>query len=217
MIKLCIFDFDGTLFNSIEDFIVYCNKALQYHDFPVLTKEDYVPCLGGDIDDFISKVLGENSTPQNIEKLKETYLDLYNSSKKEFTCPFVNAHECLKKLQENGILLAINSNRFTYFIMELTERFFSDIDFVLIEGLDIDSPSKPDPFGVNKIINEANVSLDETLYIGDAIEDIQTAKNSGIDCIIVKWGYGNKETFKEEYPLEFVSDFAQLYDIICDK
>ena len=213
MKKLAIFDFDGTLFDSIDDVVVCFNKVLTIYDFPTLTREEYIPCLGGNIDDIVSKVLGENNNPSNLKKVKKTYLDLYNASKKELTIPFKHSHELLKKLQENNILLAINSNRLNYSLNEFADKFFQDIDFVLIEGHDNVNPSKPNPFGVNKIINKANARLDETVYIGDSITDIKTAQNAGIDCVIVKWGYGDENTFNHEYPLKVINDFSQLYEI----
>ena len=213
MKRLCIFDFDGTLFDSVEDVIVCYNRTLEEHDFPTLTRDEYIPCLGGNIDDITSKVLGENSTPKNIEIIKKVYLDYYNSSEKELTVPFPEAHECLKKLQENDVLLAINSNRLNYSLKEFAEKFFPDIDFVLIEGHKIGCPSKPDSFGVNKIISKADVSLDEAVYVGDTIIDIETAQNAGIDCVVVKWGYGDEKAFNHEYPIKVIDEFSQLYGL----
>ena len=213
MKKLAIFDFDGTLFDSIDDVVISFNKVLNEFDFPTLTREEYIPCLGGNIDEIVSKVLGVNSTPQNIEIVKKNYLELYNSSKKENTLPFPHSGEVLKNLQDNGILLAINSNRLNYSLNELVEKYYSDIDFVLIEGHKIDFPCKPDPFGVNNILEKANVSSDEAFYIGDSITDIKTAENANVDCIIVKWGYGDETAFNHEYPLKVINDFSQLYGL----
>lgn len=210
MKKLAIFDFDGTLFDSIWDVINCFNRTLSLYGFPTLTREEYIPCLGGNIDDITSRVLGENNTPENLEKVKNTYLDFYNPSKKELTVPFDNALDILEKLQEKGILLAINSNRLNYSLNEFVEMYFSDIDFVLIEGHDTSNPSKPDPYGVNRIIKKAGVDAEEVLYIGDSSTDINTAKNAGIDCIIVKWGYGNQNDFKNEYILGCIDEMSQI-------
>lgn len=210
MKKLCIFDFDGTLIDSVNDVVLCFNKALSMFDLPTLTREDYIGYLGGNIDEIVSLVLRDKNTPENIELLKKVYLDFYNSSKREATVPFAEAHETLEKLQQNNVLLAINSNRFTYSIELFVDRFFRDIDFISIEGHEIDFPSKPDPYGINKIIEKANVSLDETIYIGDSITDIETAKNAGIDCVIVKWGYGNEEDWENDYILEAIDEFSQI-------
>lgn len=210
MKKLCIFDFDGTLMDSVDDVVISFNKALSRYNLPTLTREDYIGYLGGNIDEIVSLVLGDKSTPENIEIFKRVYLDFYESSKKEATVPFLGAHEILESLQQSNVLLAINSNRFTYSIELFVDRFFSDIDFISIEGHVMDFPSKPDPHGIKEIIKKADVNLDEALYVGDSITDIETAKNAGIDCVVVKWGYGNQEDWENDYILEAIDDFSQI-------
>lgn len=212
--KLCIFDFDGTLFDSVDDVVLCFNRVLKECGFPTLTREEYIPCLGGNIDDIISKVLGKNSSPQNVEIIKEVYLDYYNSSKKEKTVPYPHSEELLRNLQDNNILLAINSNRLNYSLNDFVERYFTDIDFVSIVGHNINYPSKPDPSGVKYIIDKANVDLDEAVYIGDSITDIKTAQNAGIDCVVVKWGYGEDNAFNHDYPIGVIDDFSQLYGLL---
>ncbi len=210
MKKLAIFDFDGTLFDSIEDVLVCFNKALTIHDFPTLTRDELIPCLGGDIDKIVGLVLKDNNTPQNVEILKETYLNLHDSSKKEMTVPFPNAHDFLNLLQEKGVMLAINSNRLNYSLNELILKFFPDIDFLAIEGQSESSVPKPNPNGVERILKKANANADEAVYIGDSLTDIMTAQNAGLDCILVSWGYAIKKDLKNDYPLEIIDDFDEL-------
>ena len=210
MKKLAIFDFDGTLFNSVDDVVICFDKTLEIYNFPTLTKEEYFECLGGNIDEIVSLVLGENNSFENIEKVKKTYLELYNPSPKEHTLPFPEAHEYLNKLQEKGVLLAVNSNRLNYSLKYFVEKFFKDIDFVLVEGHNEDYPSKPNPFGVENILRKANVGLDEAVYIGDSKTDIETAQNAGMDCIVVKWGYGNQKDYENDYILEAVDEFGDI-------
>ena len=210
MKRLAIFDFDGTLFNSIDDVVICFNRTLEIYDLPALTRDEYIPCLGGNIDEIVSLVLGENLTDDNLEPIKTTYLDLYNSSNKELTVPFPKAHDLLRKLQDKGVLLAINSNRLNYSLNEFVDRFFSDIDFLAVEGHEEPNPSKPDPYGANKIIGMAGVGAGEAVYIGDSTNDIKTAQNAGIDCILVSWGYGMEGDFKSDYPIAVIDDIDEL-------
>lgn len=210
MKKLAIFDFDGTIIDSVHDVVIYLNRALSMYDFPTLTSDEYVKYLGGNIDEIVALVLEEQSTPENIKIIKDTYLDIYYGADKENTIPFPKSHEVLQKLQDMGVLIAINSNRFTDSIETFVDKFFCDIDFLSIMGHDFDYPSKPDPAAVLQIIKKADVTPDETVYIGDSGTDIQTAKNAEIDCIVVKWGYGNENDWQNEYPLEIIDDFDEI-------
>ena len=71
MKKLAIFDFDGTLFNSVDDVVICFNKALTKHNFPTLEREEFIGCLGGNIDEIVSLVLKDKNTPENMEMLKD--------------------------------------------------------------------------------------------------------------------------------------------------
>lgn len=210
MKKLAIFDFDGTIMDSVHDVVIYLNKALSMYDFPTLTSDEYVKYLGGNIDQIVSLVLENQSTPENIKLIKDTYLDIYYNSDKKNTIPFPKSEKTLKKLQDMGVLVAINSNRFTDSIESFLDKYFTETDFFMIMGHDFDYPSKPDPTAVLKIIEEAGVSLKDTVYIGDSGTDIQTAKNAGIDCIIVEWGYGCEKDLQDEYVLELIDDFDDI-------
>ena len=210
MRKLAIFDFDGTLVDSVHDVIISFNKALEIHDFPTLTREEYLDRLGGNIDEIVSLILKDNNSPENIEILKGTYEEIYYSSQNNLTCPFPDVHQLLKSLQEKRILLAINSNRKNDSLEVYVERFFSDINFVSIEGQIQDNPSKPSPFAVNRIMEKYNLAKKDCIYIGDSITDIRTAQNAGIDCLLVSWGYGRSNAFESDYPIEVIDNTSEI-------
>ena len=210
MKKLAIFDFDGTLFNTVDDVIINFNRVLKANGFPTLTRDEYIERLGGNIDEIVSLILNDRNTPENIELIKREYGKLYVDSKKENSKPFQDVLNLLMDLERKGVLIAINSNRTTPSIKEFVEKYLSDIDFLEIEGHNLDYPSKPSPFGVNRIIEKAGVSLDDAIYIGDSKTDIKTAKNAGIDCVIVKWGYGNQKDYENEYILGTVDNTSEI-------
>lgn len=213
MKKLVIFDFDGTLFDSVDDVVICFNEALSMHNFPTLTKKEYLEVLGGNIDEVVSLILKDRNSKENMELIKETYGELYSNSDKRNTLPFPNSGDVLRKLQERNIFIAINSNRSTDSIKYFVNEFFSDIDFVLIEGHNPEYPSKPSPIGVENIVKKAGVSLDEAIYVGDSKTDIKTAKNAKIDCILVSWGYGSENDLKDDSVLEVIDDIDQLLDL----
>ena len=86
--KLAIFDFDGTLVDSVHDVVDCFNATLTKYNFRNLTREEFLKYLGGNIDEIVSLILEEENTPENIEMVKDTYLNMYYSSDKEKSVPF---------------------------------------------------------------------------------------------------------------------------------
>lgn len=214
MKKLAIFDFDGTLVDSVWDVEICFNETLKRHGFPTLTHEEYLDRLGGNIDEIVSLILNDENTPENIELVKEAYGKLYSASPKDNTLPFPNTHELLKALQDRDILLAVNSNRTNDSLNHYLKKFYPDIKFLAIEGHNPHYPSKPSPYAVEKILNRLEIANDDAIYVGDSMTDIKTAKNAEIDCVLVSWGYGRKDAFESKYPIKTIEDAHELLEII---
>ena len=81
--KLAIFDFDGTLVDSVHDVVDCFNATLTKYNFRNLTREEFLKYLGGNIDEIVSLILEEENTPENIEMVMDTYLNMYYSLDKE--------------------------------------------------------------------------------------------------------------------------------------
>ena len=111
MKSFAIFDFDGTLFDSVHDVVTCLNEALSMHGFPTLSHDEYVRRLGGNINEIVSLVLKDKNTTENIEKVRKSYDVIYDASPKDKTVPFEGMEDVLLNLQDRGIALAINSNR----------------------------------------------------------------------------------------------------------
>lgn len=214
--KLCIFDFDGTLFDSITDVVNCFNRTFEKLGYETLDFEFYKKSLGGNINEIIPLILKDKNTAENVEMVKKTYAQIYCKDKKENTKLFEGIHELLKQLQEEGYILAINSNRKNNSIIHFIDKYADDINFIDIQGHDENYPSKPDAYGVNTIMTKANARKDETIYIGDSITDIRTAKNADIDCILVKWGYGIGNVYEDQYPVKIVENTGELYQSITE-
>lgn len=214
--ELLIFDFDGTIMNTIKELRHTMNQALKIHNFPELSLDDYRNSVNGNVDEVISNLLKDENSAENIQKVKETYLKLHVTPHEDLSEPFDGVYEMFKKLQENGLKLAINSNRYTESIKKYTDKFFPDITFIQIEGHNPPNPSKPDPHGINTILEKTAYKKSQAIYIGDSSTDIQTAKNAGIDCIIVNWGYSTKEKIDDEYVKKIIGDTEEICQYILN-
>ena len=134
----------------------------------------------------------KNATPDNIDD--ETFDRVFHSFKEYYTAnsvihtePFDGILPMLKILQQRGIKTAIVSNKNIEAVKALNDHFFSECIKIAIgekEGI----RRKPYP----DTLLEAMRLLDagKTLYVGDSVVDKQTADNAGVDCVLVRWGYG---------------------------
>lgn len=132
MKKLCIFDFDGTLVNTITDVALSFNKALKKCGFKEHDLKEYKHFVGGNLENVVSKVLGENRTEENISKVKNIYLDIYSKSDKINTKPYENIKETLQELQNKKVKIAINTNKKQELTEELCKKMFPEINFIKI-------------------------------------------------------------------------------------
>ena len=214
MKKLCIFDFDGTMFDSLTDVVKCFDKTFEYLGYEKLDLDFYKKSLGGNVDEIISLLLKDNNNPKNIELVKSTFEKIYNKDLKENTKLYDGILDLLEQLQKQDYILAINSNRDPKSITEFINMYAGDINFIDIQGHVYTNPSKPNPYGVNTIMSKANVSNEDTIYIGDSITDIKTAKNANIDCLLVRWGYGVGDVYENEYPIAIAEKTEDILNIL---
>lgn len=194
--KLVIFDFDGTLVDTIEDVIICFNQSLEMCGFPKLDSEYIKTLIGGDLETIVSRLLPLDCISRdNIDMVKKNYRYLYLNSLKEHSKPYDGIMELISYLKENKILIAINSNKGQSLLVDMVDKIFGPNIFECVLGYDENFPSKPDPYGVFRILDMCNVKLEDAIYVGDGNSDLLTAKNAGIDFVYVSWGQGSVEEY----------------------
>lgn len=214
MKKLCIFDFDGTLFDTITDVVRHFNTALEQLGYKTLTLEEYKDYIGENADVIIKNLIGENATDEEINKVKTAYEESYIYDTEDTAYVYDGMIELLEELQEKGIKLAVNSNKKPPSLKRYLDKYAPQIEFVDIQGHVPTNPSKPHPYGINTIIEKSNLSKDDAVFIGDSATDLLTAKNAKIDCIMVDWGYADEEVLRDDYILKVVSTPQEILDIV---
>lgn len=192
MIKLCIFDLDGTLVNSLQDLASAMNHALSSQGFDAHDTEKYRSFVGSGVSvlaDRAALAPNERYTPQIKEKIISDFSLYYNSHCLDSTVPYNGIPELLSELQKRKILFAVNSNKPDVFTKKIVASLFRDIPFAAVCGKRDEFEKKPSPDGANFIMKTLSVRPEETIYIGDSNVDVLTAKNAGTFSCGVSWGF----------------------------
>lgn len=215
MKKLIIFDLDGTLLNTIADLAAATNQALESFGYPTHTTEDYRFFVGNGINKLFERALPENErTEKNIHLIRSRFIPYYNNHNADFSTPYPGIPKLLQTLQEQGIQLAVASNKYQMATEKLIAHYFPTISFVKVLGQRDGIAVKPDPTIVNDILKETNIAHKEVLYVGDSGVDMQTAFNANVDAIGVTWGFRPRTELEAFKPLALIEQAEELLNYI---
>ena len=216
MIKLVIFDLDGTLIDTMEDIANACNYALEQCGCPVRRLDEYNMLVGRGIDNLFRGALPEDlKNEAMVAKMRSFFVPYYNEHKCDYTRPYNGIIELLDRLSADGLQFAVASNKYQEGTEQLVEKFFSKYGFVKILGQREGKPIKPDP----EIVAEAmegmpGIGPDEVLYCGDSDVDMQTGIGAGVKTVGVTWGFRTREELAAYSPLALIDSPMELVDII---
>ena len=187
-----IFDLDGTLLSTLNDLAASTNYALRCAGMPERTTEEIRMFVGNGV-----KLLMERAIPDGINnpKFEETYAKFrehYLEHNLDTTSPYEGIPALLRELKRRGKKLAIVSNKFYAATQDLAKHFFPDTIKVAI-GERETIRKKPAPDTVLEALRQLGASKEGAVYIGDSDVDIMTAKNCGLPCISVLWGFRDKD------------------------
>ena len=217
MKKLVIFDLDGTLINSIEDLGQAANYALSKNGFPTHSLASYPFFVGNGVRNLIRKALPEeNRNDTTIDSLLKDYKEYYDDHNVDSTKPYDGIMELLKQLQEQGVKLAVASNKYQKATEKIVSQLFPDIKFVSVQGQQYGVNVKPDPSIVFNIAGVALGQKAEVLYVGDSGVDMETARRACVDSVGVTWGFRSEKELNEYHADRIVHRASDIFDIVMD-
>ena len=217
MKKLVIFDLDGTLINSLEDLGQAANYALSKNGFPTHSLASYPFFVGNGVRNLIRKALPEeNRNDTTIDSLLKDFKEYYDDHNVDSTKPYDGIMELLKQLQEQGVKLAVASNKYQKATEKIVSQLFPDIKFVSVQGQQDGVNVKPDPSIVFNILGVALVPKAEVLYVGDSGVDMETARRACVDSVGVTWGFRSEKELNEYHADRIVHRASDIFDIVMD-
>ena len=204
-----LFDLDGTLLDSLEDMKDSVNYVMRQFGFPEHTLEEVRSFIGNGIRKLIERSVPEGTDAETCESALAMYRAYYNDHCMVKTRPYSGISELLQSLKSDGYRLAIVSNK-NEEAVKLMRRHYFDQTIDIAAGQTDSIPKKPDPAMVSAALTALDSSPKRAVYVGDSEVDIQTAKNSGLDCIICLWGFRSEEFLLEHGAEMTVRDAGEL-------
>jgi phosphoglycolate phosphatase len=208
-----LFDLDGTLLDSLHSIATAMNEALEALGLPTHPIEAYKHFVGDGVRTLAERVLPANAQDR-IESLLAAYRPRYRARQLEAPA-YEGVHAMLEALASRGIALSVLTNKPDDLAGEIVRSLFRSIPFAVVRGERVGGPKKPDPTQALAIAHALGLAPSQCWFVGDTPTDVRTARNAGMPCVAVLWGFRGREelanagaTVFVDYPRELVA----LYD-----
>lgn len=215
MIKMVVFDLDGTLVNSLTDLAQSVNKGLKKAGLEEKPIENYKHYVGNGREMLIKRALGSYADdPEKLKIVSETFNSEYKIHCNDNTADYEGCAWLLENLDEKGIKTAVLSNKPDEFVGQILSSVYPEHKFTEAWGKKSEYKPKPDKAALTAILNKHNISNDECIYIGDSDVDVYTAKNANVKMAGVEWGFRGKAELLRAGAEFVASNAKELFDYI---
>ncbi len=181
-----LFDLDGTLLDTLQDLHNSVNYALQKNGLPEQSFEHTRLSVGNGILRLIQLSVPNGISEELLQSVFADFKAHYAAHDLDNTAPYPGIPEALAELKKVGYRMGVVSNKVDFAVQNLNKAFFG---LHLAVGERDGIPRKPHPDMVRFAMQELGADPQATVYVGDSEVDIQTAKNAGLDCLSVTWGF----------------------------
>jgi len=199
MIKMCVFDLDGTVMDTLESIAYFVNITMEKMKLARIETEKFKYFVGNGRTALLQKSLAHNNalTPNNLQTAIKIYDAAYENDFMHLTKPFDNIKDELLKIKNMGIELAVLSNKPHNMTVAIIEETFGKGFFTKVLGQCEGVKTKPEPDSFLSIIKSFDILPEESVMIGDSDVDMQTGINAGAHRLGVLWGFRTRRELEE--------------------
>ncbi len=206
---LLIFDLDGTLVDSKLDLAQAVNATRGYMGMTPLANDTVYTYVGNGAPVLLRRAMGPDMPQSEVDRALAYFLEYYAAHKLDFTVLYPGVREALDQYRQAGRRMAVLTNKPTKISQAILDGLQVGTYFFRVYGGNSFEQKKPDPVGIRRLMEETGVSVERTLMIGDSAVDIRTARNAGVPCAGVTWGF-QPESLNENPPDILIDDMGQL-------
>ena len=216
MIKLCIFDLDGTVLSTLSTINYFVSRTLVKYGLSGITDEECCGFAGNGPVKLITRAFAYRGVTDGltVKRALSDYLADYDSNPFYLTEPFDGIIEMMRGLKAEGVKIAISSNKQDSAVKAASDHFFGDLvdtAFGSREGV----PTKPHPDSTLPVLSYFGATPDECAFVGDSDVDVHTGLNLGCALTVaVTWGYRTREVLREAGAVNFADSPADVLNYI---
>lgn len=204
-----IFDLDGTLLSTLDDLAICTNYALKSNGLPERSTDEVRRFVGNGVFKLMERAVPQGQANPKFESAYNTFRAYYLQHSLDNTRPYPGIVEMLSELRRRDKRIAVVSNKFCTATEELCRHFFKQyVEVAIGEGNGV--RKKPAPDEVEMALKKLGAQRSGAVYVGDSDVDIATARNSGLPCVSVLWGFRDKEFLLEHGATTLISSPEEL-------
>lgn len=214
-----IFDLDGTLLDTLQDLANSVNYALRQHGMPEHSLDDIRHFVGNGVRKLMERAVPQGAQNEQFNAAFAMFRQHYMQHSLDNTRPYDGIPELLRELKQRGCRMAVVSNKMMAATQELVRHFFPEIAVAIGEHEAEGIKKKPAPDTVYEALRQLGISPSSLLpspssvvYVGDSEVDLQTARNAGLPCISVLWGFRDKAFLLQHGATTFATIPADISD-----
>lgn len=210
---LIIFDLDGTLIDSAQDLALSMNATRRHFGLLEIDPALIYSYVGSGAAVLVQRAMGGHLSEERLADALKFFLQFYRSHALEHTRLYPGVREVVLQLSQAGHQLAVLTNKPVRISSDIIAALGLAPLFLRVYGGDSFAAKKPDPAGVFALIGEAGLSTAATLLVGDSNVDVRTARNAGVRCCGVAWGF-QPEGFELDPPDILIRQPSELLKAI---
>ena len=194
--KAVLFDMDGTVLNTLGDLAAAVNHTLHEFSMPERSIAEVAAALGNGAAYLIAHTVPDGTPKELTDKVLAAYAPYYDAHCDILTAPYDGIVPLMQKLRGRGVKLAVISNKQDTAVKPLAEKYFPGLLEIAV-GESAEVRRKPNPDAVLAALRHIGVEREDAIYVGDTEVDLQTARNAGMECASVDWGFRTREQLVE--------------------
>jgi phosphoglycolate phosphatase len=216
MKTLVVFDLDGTLIDSRQDLAESANAMLAAYGAGPLPIEEIASMVGDGARQLVTRALDGAHLQADVSEALLRFLDIYGRRLLRHTAPYVGVTDMLVELAARH-RLALLTNKPEGLSRRILAAFEWSHLLPHVVGGDSGFPRKPDPAGLQSVMSVAGSLPGQTVYVGDSMIDVETARAAGCAVIVAAYGFGHLRAPVTLQPQELSASSAAEVSSLVDR